>query len=728
MWSAGALRQFASWGALTSDNAQNAGLFEVDDASSVYHDFHKLPAVILPYFSLTGEPVTFGREGAEHHFCRVRYLAEPPHRIGPIKHKPQRYDQPGGSGVRAYFPVAAGVAWSEIAKDSKQALLITEGEAKALATTLAGFATIGLGGVFNYLLDGELLPELAVFKWHARDVFIVFDSDAASNPNIQYAEARLVDELMRKRGARVFLVRIPPNQDGSKCGLDDFILANGIDRLERLLAETDPLGAVDAGVIALNQCVAFIEREGQVYDIRARHFLKSEAFVRGGQYSSWKARRIVTTGRNPGVREVALAQEWLTHSLARRYGDLLFRPGEGPLVETDTAGLALNVWHGWTHAEGDIQPFLDLTEFLLSDTPEEHRLLPLQLMAYKAQHPEEKVPLALVLIGDPGSGKTLWTECLQAAFAPYAITLPSSALRDNFQGWLERTLLAVINEVEPEDLERGQDRLKALVSDLERPMNEKYRVARQIRSYTSYILTANRRAAGAFSHADRRMIVIGTPPMRREQAFYTRVRDWKFAGGGQALLHWLINVDLEGWRPPREAPMTPEKAMAYRESLSPVQLLADDSESVTGSTILLWINAALGWANNAAASNNPAQARAGQEIIDSYNTMQIRDWYTPEEMAMMFPHIASTLYGSKLNRTVAGEISRQMRDAGVPYLTCADDPRGFRWQGRIQQFLIICNREEWRVPITQVDFERQMKTWPKYCDVRNEAYQKGKRR
>lgn len=725
MWSAEALAQFSRWGALSTDNAEAAGIFEAEDASTVYPDFHKVPALIIPYFTITGECVTFLRDGAEHHFCRVRYLAEPPHRIGPVKHKPQRYGQPGASGVRAYFPVVPGLDWPAILKDSKVPLIITEGEAKALATTLAGFTTIGLGGVFNYLLDGELLPELLDFRWHSRDVFIAFDSDAAQNPNIQYAEARLVDELMRKRGARVFLVRIPALQDGSKCGLDDFLIANGPERLERLLTETDPLGSVDAGVIALNQCVAFIEREGQVYDIRARHFLKSEAFVRGGQYSSWKARRIVTTGRSPGVRDVALAQEWLTHPLARRYGDLLFRPGEGPMVETETGGMALNVWHGWAHAEGDIQPFLDLTEFLLADTPEEHRLLPLQLMAYKAQHPEEKIPLALVMIGDPGSGKTLWTECLQAAFAPYAITLPSSSLRDNFQGWLERTLLAVINEVEPEDLERGQDRLKALVSDLERPMNEKYRVARQIRSYTSYILTANRRAAGAFSHSDRRMVVIGTPPTRKDQAFYHRVRDWKLAGGGQALLHWLLTVDLCGWRPPREAPMTPEKAMAYRESLTSVQLLADDAETVTSNTILLWINQALGWANNAVASNNPVQSRAGQEIIDSYNDLQIRDWYTSEEMAMMFPHIASTLYGSKGTRTVSGEISRQLRDAGVPYLTCADDPRGFKWHGRIQQFLVIANRDEWRVPITQVDFERQMKTWPKYCELRQQLRQKG---
>lgn len=711
--------------AISVEDAEAAGVFDVPDASALYSDFHNLPALVLPYFDLDGKPTLFKRDGEENHFCRVRYLEDPPRRAALIKPKPIRYGQPTASGVRAYFPIVNGVDWRAVAASPKVPVIITEGEKKSLATTLAGFTTIGLGGVFNYLNDGVLLPELEEIHWQGKDLFIAFDSDAAQNPNIQYAEARLVDELMRKRGARVFLVRVPPLDDGSKCGLDDFLIRNGADRLEQLLMNTEPLGAVDAGILALNGCVAWIEREGQVYDIRARHFLKTEAFVRGGQYSSWTARRVVTTGRNPGVRQVPLATEWLTHPLARRHSDLLFRPGEDAMVETDTGGLALNVWHGWNKEEGDVMPFLDLTEFLLSETPEEHRLLPLQLLAYKAQNPQLKIPLALVLIGDPGSGKTLWTECVQAAFAPYSITLPSSALRDNFQGWLERTLLAVINEVEPEDLERGQDRLKALVSDLERPMNEKYRVARQIRSYTSYILTANRRAAGSFSHGDRRMIVIGTPQGKMAQTFYQKVADWKNKGGGRALLNWLLTVDLEGWRPPREAPMTPEKAMAYRESLSPIQMLADDSESVDGSTIMLWINNALAWANMAVASNNTTQARAAQEVIDSYNELHVRDWYTPEELSHMFPQIAATLYGARnFGHTVAGELSRQLRDAGVPYLTCADDPRGFRWQGRVQQFLVLANRDEWKKPLRQVDFERQMQNWPKYCDLKNQLRQK----
>lgn len=726
-WSDAALKQLASWGNLSPDAADYAGMFEVEDASAIFSDFHTRRGIILPYFYADGEPMPFTREGQEHHFCRVRYIGEEPKRAAFVKHKPMRYGQPTGSGVRAYFPPVKGMNWVELLGNVKQGLVITEGEAKSLAATLAGWPTVGLGGVYNWRHEGELRPELAEIKWGTRATYLAFDSDAQTNPQVQLAEARLVDELMRLRKAEMYVVRLPHALNGDKMGLDTFLAEQGPDRFEALLRDTPALGNVDAAIVALNRHVAWIERDSLVYDLTEHHFLRVDAFQKGSRYSTEKVLRVVNTGKAPGVKEVSVATTWLTHHLAQRYADLLFRPGEGPLVETDNGSMGLNVWHGWDAAPGDVQPFLDLTEFLMRGAPEQFRDLPLKLVAYKAQHPEEKVPLALVLIGDPGSGKTLWTECLQAAFAPYAVTLPSSALRDNFNGWMERSLLACINEVEPEDLEMGQDRLKALVSDMRRPMNEKYRPARQINSYTMYILTANKRAAGAFSHSDRRMIVFGIPPEKQAKGWYDAIGDWLRAGGGRAICHYLLTYDLKGWRPPQSAPVTPEKAMAYQESLTPVQKLAYDCETATENTIMLWLDSALTWANATVGGGNPTAARYAQEIIDSYSQIQIRPWYSPDEIAMMFPQIAAAIYGNKkVTKTISGEISREMRDAGVPYLESSDDMRGFLWRGRIQQFLVLAQREEYRHPITQADFERAMANWPRYCDVKAQMRQKGK--
>jgi hypothetical protein len=691
-------------------------MFPVADASTLFEEFHALPALVMPYFTTSGAVATFARDGKTHPFCRVRYLEEPPKAGGFTKAKPLRYGQPIASGVRAYFPQVKAVDWAAIAASPKAPILVTEGEKKALATTLAGFATVGLGGVYNFLSEGELIPELAAFKWHGREVYIVFDSDARLNPNIQAAEARLVDMLGRDRGAKIYLVRLPPDGD-DKVGLDDFLVSQGADRLEKLLRGTEALGVVDAAIVALNRHVAWIERDGSVYDIAARHFLKTDAFVRGSRYSAETVRRVVTTGKKPGIKEVPVAATWLTHPLARRHADLLFRPGEGALVTNEVGAPSLNVWHGWNAAEGDVTPFLELTAFLMSRLPAEHRDFPLKWLAYKAQNPQLKIPLGMVLLGRQGCGKTLWSECVQRAFAPYSKNLPSSALRAPFQGWLERNLVIVINEVEPDDMEEGKERLKTLISETTQNMNEKYRVAREVNSYVSFILTANDHAAGAFSGDDRRMFVVGCPSPR-EIDFYTKVGDWKNGAGPAALMHWLLHVDLKGWRPPPRPPMTAEKWMAHMESLSQVEQLAEDTLTANENTVKMWIDASMAWANAAVASGNAGLARHAQEIIDSYNTIQIRDWYTPDELSRMFPQIAAALYGSRRTlKTPAGEISRELRNSGLAYLECADDPRGFMWRGKLQQFIVIANRDDWRLPLKQSEFDRRIKEWPRYVDL-----------
>jgi len=458
---------------ITPAQAEAAGMFSIDDASALFPEFHALPSLIMPYFDITGAPMTFPRDGKDNLFCRARYLETPPQRASFVKQKPQRYGQPHSSGTRAYFPHAPHIDWQDVAGDARTPVVITEGEKKALAMCCTLAPTIGLGGVANFILKqtGELLTEFDAFHWRGRTVFIAFDSDAALNPNIQAAEARLVDELMRKRGAKVHIVRLPTAQDGSKVGLDDYLVEHGAEKLGQLIEGTEALGAVDGAVLALNAHVCLIARDGAVYDMRGRHFLKTEFFKCGSEYSAITARRVVTTGKAPGVKEIQVASAWLTHPLAQRYADLLFRPGEDALVMTDAGQPALNVWHGWDATAGDVQPFLDLTDYVFSNLPPDQRDFALKLMAYKAQNPTAKT-FAVVLTGDQGGGKSLWSQAIAAAFKPYACNMSSKEFLADFTGWMERTLLAVVNEAKPGHLEEASEALKSFITESDQMMNE----------------------------------------------------------------------------------------------------------------------------------------------------------------------------------------------------------------------------------------------------------------
>lgn len=153
-----------------------------------------------------------------------------------------KYESPKKSMNRAYIP-------QPLVNDDKPKL-ITEGEKKTIKAVQEGFNCIGLSGVWSWqqkrLRDesgwgyGErrLIPDLDAIEWKNQEVYIVFDSDAATNTHVQQAEASLALALTNKK-ATVRIIRIPASGD-DKVGLDDFLIAHGKDALQKLIDEARP--------------------------------------------------------------------------------------------------------------------------------------------------------------------------------------------------------------------------------------------------------------------------------------------------------------------------------------------------------------------------------------------------------------------------------------------------------------------------------------------------------
>ena len=171
----------------------------------------KSAALVIPYTNLDGQ----------NGYARLR-----PDIPRLSKERPVKYESPVGRRNQVYFP--PGVA--ELLADVGQAIIITEGEFKALASTQHGFACIGLVGVYGWKEKNResLLPDMERIAWRDRTVYIAFDSDITEKPDVQDAEARLAAHLTN-RGAIVKVVRIPsgpPDTKGksTKFGLDDYLV------------------------------------------------------------------------------------------------------------------------------------------------------------------------------------------------------------------------------------------------------------------------------------------------------------------------------------------------------------------------------------------------------------------------------------------------------------------------------------------------------------------------
>lgn len=690
-------------------------MWEVPDASVPLPTCARRPGIIIPYYRPDGQFL----QVRDRPFGRVRWLnlQQPSGFHGKVK--AARYGQPADTNVQVYFPKVRNIDWEAVLNDHTIPLMITEGEAKAAVACLMGFNCIALGGVYSTHNDGKLVKVLDDADWKSRATVMAFDSDAVTNPDVLAAEARLVEELGTQRQANIRIIRLPPDGE-KKVGLDDFLNTYGPDALDKLIEDTPGMGALDAKVIALNKTIAWIDTEGAVYDFERDLVVQKSDFTNGNVYGSNK--HIVRAQGTGASKVISVAETWLKHPHAARFTDLVFRPGDGPIVPSQHSGRAVNIWRGWNAEPGDVTPFLKLTEFLTSLEPQKDvRELPLKLLAWKAQHPKDKVQMCLVFTDAfGGGGKTIWAGAVAKAFAPYSEPISSAMFESDFNPFIERNVVAVVNEMSVEIMRTYAERIKTLITDESQTLNDKYRRIRKIISPTFYIICANNSGvASGFGRDDRRVLAFATPRPASD-AFYDEFRDWDRSGGARHLMQYLLDYDLGDWQPPRRAPMTTTKRMAYREGMSPVQTLADDMRENDGNmhTLVQWLNVAEEWANSAEVGSDPKMAAQARAVKQGMQHIQVRPWYTAEELTLVFPVVLAQLYSTRSKETwTPGGLSRTLRDSGIPFLVNRDDPEGFMWHGRMRQYLVISQFNDWAQAITQADFERNMKRWPTYGEA-----------
>jgi Domain of unknown function (DUF3854) len=158
----------------------------------------------------------------------------------------RRYEQPckayGGPGnILDLHPSVR-----HLIADKSVPVIFVEGIKKADAIISAAkregaeVLVVAIFGVWNWLSDGEPIPDMFDIPVEGRKVTICFDSDMLRNPNVQDAAHRLAGHLI-KRGAEVWITYLPDQADGSKVGADDFFAGGGtLAELRMLTRRYDP--------------------------------------------------------------------------------------------------------------------------------------------------------------------------------------------------------------------------------------------------------------------------------------------------------------------------------------------------------------------------------------------------------------------------------------------------------------------------------------------------------
>lgn len=234
---------------------------------------------------------------------------------------------------------------------------------------------------------------------------------------------------------------------------------------------------------------------------------------------------------------------WLKHPDRREYRKVVFHLNKAAARPDE-----LNLWRGFAiePAPGDYPLF---KEHLLQNVCRgncDHLHYLMSVLAQMFQEPWRKVGVAIVLIGEMGTGKSKVSEILGSIIGP--IHAPAFDKLEHatgrFRGHLEQTLLARIEEGHAPSRVEDVSTLKHLITAptvlIERKGLDPYSAP----SYARFIITSNAKQAVAASVGERRLFVLNVGNGRKRDAKFFAALDKEMeAGGYAAFLHDLLHYD-----------------------------------------------------------------------------------------------------------------------------------------------------------------------------------------
>jgi hypothetical protein len=406
---------------------------------------------------------------------------------------------------------------------------------------------------------------LELVVWRGREVTIIYDSDAATNLNVVRAQRQLAKELAG-RGAKVAVASLPPKLDGSKQGLDDYILGAGVDGLPGLIADAARLDEADA-LWRMNEEVVYVTDPGLVIVRASGQRLDPGKFV-AHHYSHWQHIESVVS-KDGAVKRAkkSTARRWLEWECRPSVDKLVYTPGGAQEVDN-----CWNLWPGWgcKPERGCVDPWCELLEYLFRSAPEQLKWFE-QWCAYPIQYPGSKHYVAALLWSRAtGTGKTLAAYMLMGIYGKNAVEIKNKDLRGGFNGWAKNRQFVYGDEISGADARIDSDWLKGLITQQTIQINDKYVPQYVLTDHVNYLLASNHPDSLFMDDTDRRYFVhevVGDPAPR---AFYESCHNWlhgegapgSYAGpGASALFDHLLRVDLTGFNPRERAPTTRAKVM-----------------------------------------------------------------------------------------------------------------------------------------------------------------------
>jgi hypothetical protein len=341
---------------------------------------------------------------------------------------------------------------------------------------------------------------------------------------------------------------------------------------------TEPLLPQIMTLDEMHHRLVFIGSTGGVADRATGRIRKKEHAA-----DEYAASKHISISANGNPKKGSALKLWIASKNRMTVEVLTWVPGKAQICQPpEGPGPAFNMWRGLTPIaypedwRERAEPFLEHVEYLVPNEAERERFL--QWFAHIVQHPEV-LPHTAYLMTTPttGIGRNLLASIIVRAlrgFVAAGISLPE-LLDGGYTGRLSKKLLAIVDEAREGSGERRYQRatrLTSLLNEEHRHINPKYGHQSVEKNCCRWLMFSNYDDAIPFDNADRRIIVIANPTVRKEDAYYARLysllNDNTFIG---SVRHWLETKDIANFRPGEHAPMNPAKVRVLNEMMSEIE-------------------------------------------------------------------------------------------------------------------------------------------------------------
>lgn len=245
------------------------------------------------------------------------------------------------------------------------------------------------------------------------------------------------------------------------------------------------------------------------------------------------------------IGPISVADEWRKWKGHKVVQDIVYEPGK-PIF---TAEGNYNEWRGSGLAPkaGPLTPWNKLLDHLFAEDST-HRDWFLAWLAYPFQYPGTKHHTACLFWSKgTGTGKSTIGYILKHLYGLHNYSLiRDSDLGGNFNPWAAGKQIAEVEELRGgSNAPKIADFMKSMITQHDIRVNEKHKAHYTVRDCINYYFTSNHSNALYLEEYDRRFFVHAIPNRPLPDDFFEGdLKPWLDSGGYEAILHFLMNLDL----------------------------------------------------------------------------------------------------------------------------------------------------------------------------------------